>query len=158
MHDESEKSAMAEIQTALQPFLRKCAIFFIFYNLLFYLFYIESAVCSEYLCFISSLFRSLRHRYFLRKSASLLGWGMTARLCISRLLYMGGNVSYLFSMFSLLFRTNVLIDKLSEEDGSPESLGIYISIYILSVWFDGILLQVNVCCVVIPWVNIIGVV
>ena len=67
----------------------------------FYLFYIESAVGSEYLCFICSLFRCLRHRYYLRmKSASLSGWGMTARLCISRLLYMGGNVSYLLRMFS----------------------------------------------------------
>ena len=78
---------------------------------------------------------------------------MTARLCISRLLYMGGNVCYLFSMFSLLFRTNVLIDKLSEEDGSPESIGIYISIYILSVWFDGILLQLNWLLAYYPLIN-----
>lgn len=46
-----------------------------------------------------------------------------------------------------------MVDKLSEEDCSPESIGIYISIYILSVWFDGILLQVNVIFVENPRVN-----
>jgi len=46
-----------------------------------------------------------------------------------------------------------LIDKLSEEDCSPESLGIYISIYILSFWYDGILLQINVLVVENPRVN-----
>jgi len=34
------------------------------------------------------------------KSAVFRVGGMTARLCISRLLYMGGNVSYLLRMFS----------------------------------------------------------
>lgn len=46
-----------------------------------------------------------------------------------------------------------MIGKLSEEDCSPESIGIYISIYILSVWYDGILLQINVLCIENPRVN-----
>ncbi len=78
--------------------------------------------------------------------------GMTARLCISRLLYMGGNVSYLLRIFRS-FQNELLIDKLSEEDCSPESIGIYISIYILSVWFDGILLQVNWLFAYYPLIN-----